>query len=78
VPAKTMPTINTIKKTDHGYKMPKIERLLITNILIAGYNTDALVDCGAKIDLISNRIVQHWKLPLQTMRNLNIGAILDD
>jgi hypothetical protein len=47
--------------------MSKIERSLITNVLIAGYNIDALVDCGAKIDLISDHVVQRWKLSLQTM-----------
>ena len=41
------------KSKDYGYQLPKIERSLITTVKIAGHKANALVDCGAEIDLIS-------------------------
>jgi hypothetical protein len=59
----------------YGYELPKIERSLFLPITITGHETKALVDNGTEIDIINTRLVERWKLSLQSIRNLNIEGI---
>jgi hypothetical protein len=80
VASDTTPSVGAANSTsmlrhEYGYELPKIERLFLFSVTIAGHETEALVDNGAEIDIISARLVERWKLPLQPIRNLNIGGI---
>jgi hypothetical protein len=80
VASDTTPSVGATSGTpmlrhEYGYELPKIKRSLLLLVTIAGHKTEALVDNGAEIDIISARLVERWKLPLQLIRNLNIGGI---
>jgi hypothetical protein len=80
VVSDTTPSVGAASGTpmlrhEYGYELPKIERSLLLPVTIAGHEAEALVDNGAEIDIISARLVERWKLPLQPIRNLNIGGI---
>jgi hypothetical protein len=80
VASDTAPSVGAANGTsmlrhEYGYELLKIERSLLLPVTIAGHEAEALVDNSAEIDIISARLVERWKLPLQPIKNLNIGGI---